>query len=95
MRGVPGMPGIEGPPGPDTSEQHVIDVVLRMLQERLAAVAVSTKRAVLGGVASWELPGPPEPPGSTSPQGPHGLPASPKIPGMIGADGRIGTKVLR
>ncbi|XP_061883657.1 collagen alpha-2(IX) chain-like [Entelurus aequoreus] len=71
MRGVPGMPGIEGPPGQDTSDQHVIDVVLRMLQERLAAVAVSTKRAV-----PWDPPSSPGPPGSTLPQGPHGLPGS-------------------
>lgn len=121
--------------GRDASDQHIIEVVLKMLQgehfffsvfcfffltfsswavscssseanpiemlmlsaltERLAAVAVSAQRAVLGGAGVMGPPGPPGPPGSPGPQGPHGLLGSRGIPGIIGAAGQIGNTGLK
>lgn len=63
--------------------------------ERLQAVAVSAKRAVLGGAGVMGPPGPPGPPGPTGPQGPHGLPGARGIPGMIGGPGQIGNTGLK
>lgn len=63
--------------------------------ERLAAVAVSAKRAVLGGAGVMGPPGPPGPPGSAGPQGPHGLPGARGVPGMIGGSGQIGNTGLK
>ncbi|KAF3833631.1 hypothetical protein F7725_024835 [Dissostichus mawsoni] len=82
--GDPGKPG----DGRDASDQHIIEVVLKMLQERLAAVAVSAKRAVLGGAGVMGPPGAPGPPGSPGSQGQHGLPGSRGIPGMFGGPGQ-------
>lgn len=65
------------------------------LTERLAAVAVSAQRAVLGGAGVMGPPGPPGPPGAPGPQGPHGLPGSRGIPGIIGAAGQIGNTGLK
>lgn len=65
------------------------------LTERLAAVAVSAKRAVLGGAGVMGPPGPPGPPGSAGPQGPHGLPGPRGIPGIIGGPGQIGNTGLK
>lgn len=65
------------------------------LTERLAAVAVSAKRAVLGGAGVMGPPGPPGPPGSPGPQGPHGLTGARGIPGIIGAPGQIGNHGLK
>ncbi len=63
--------------------------------ERLAAVAVSAKRAVLGGAGVMGPPGPPGPPGAPGSQGPHGLPGARGIPGMIGGPGQIGNTGLK
>lgn len=63
--------------------------------ERLAAVAVSAKRAVLGGAGVMGPSGPPGPPGPAGPQGPHGLPGPRGIPGIIGGPGQIGNTGLK
>lgn len=63
--------------------------------ERLAAVAVSAKRAVLGGAGVMGPPGPPGPPGAPGPQGPHGPIGARGIPGIIGGPGQIGNTGLK
>ncbi|XP_054133422.1 mastermind-like protein 3 [Melozone crissalis] len=89
-RGVAGMPGPRGTAGRDAGDQHIVDVVLKMLQEQLAEVAVSAKRAALGGVGAMGPLGPPGPPGPPGDQGPHG-PMGPRgVPGILGAAGQIG-----
>lgn len=73
----------------------LICFVFNYFLERLAAVAVSAKRAVLGGAGVMGPPGPPGPPGTPGPQGPHGLPGARGIPGIIGAHGQIGNTGLK
>lgn len=58
-------------------------------------MAVSAKRAVLGGAGVMGPPGPPGPPGAPGPQGPHGLPGPRGIPGIFGAPGQIGNIGLK
>lgn len=58
-------------------------------------MAVSAKRAVLGGTGVMGPPGPPGPPGAPGPQGPHGLPGPRGIPGIFGAPGQIGNIGLK
>lgn len=58
-------------------------------------MAVSAKRAVLGGAGVMGPPGPPGPAGPAGPQGPHGLPGPRGIPGMIGGPGQIGNTGLK
>ena len=73
------------------SDQHIVDVVLKMTQEQLAEVAVSAKREALGATGMVGPPGPPGPPGYPGKQGPHGHPAPRGIPGIVGAVGRLAT----
>jgi len=70
-------------------------MMLSSATERLATVAVSAKRAVLGGAGVMGPPGPPGPPGAPGPQGPHGLPGARGIAGIIGAPGQIGNTGLK